>query len=143
MRWKWGKLVVNLANSVEALCGPPALRGEVSRLARDEARECFAVAGIDAATDDEDAGRRGDLLQRQLIGGERRPGSSTWQSLARGLREVEADWFNGEIVLLGRQHGVPTPVNELLQRLSNEAAAAGLPPGSYHEDDLLSMLGAA
>jgi len=27
-----------------------------------------------------------------------------------GDRNIEADWLNGEIVLLGRLHGVPTPV---------------------------------
>ncbi len=35
----------------------------------------------------------------------RRPGGSTWQSLARGST-VEVDYLNGEIVLLGRLHGV-------------------------------------
>jgi 2-dehydropantoate 2-reductase len=38
------------------------------------------------------------------------------------------DWLNGEIVLLGRLHGVPTPVNERLQRLARESAAQGVAP---------------
>ena len=57
-------------------------------------------------------------------------GSSSRQSLARGTGSIEADYLNGEIVLLGRLHSVPTPVNELLQREANAAALARLPPGS-------------
>jgi 2-dehydropantoate 2-reductase len=35
---------------------------------------------------------------------------------------IEAAYLNGEVVLLGRLHGVPTPVNEALQRLARTAA---------------------
>ena len=54
-----------------------------------------------------------------------RPGASSWQSLARGTGSIEADYLNGEIVLLGRLHGVPTPVNLLLQQLAAAAAREG------------------
>jgi 2-dehydropantoate 2-reductase len=64
------------------------------------------------------------------IRNEPRKGGSTWQSLARGKRVVEADYLNGEIVLLGRLHGVPTPINAGLQALANRMAREGLPPGS-------------
>ena len=64
------------------------------------------------------------------IDGKRRGGGSTWQSLARGAGSTEADHLNGEIVLQGRLHGVPTPVNAGLQRLARELAAARTPPGS-------------
>ena len=43
-------------------------------------------------------------------------GGSSWQSLARGAGSIEAEYLNGEIVLLGGLYGVATPVNELLQR---------------------------
>ena len=76
---------------------------------------------LDYATGEEDKVRRGDLMRSVPIGGQDRGGGSTWQSLARG-GAVEADYLNGEIVLLGRLHGVPTPVNELLQRRRNAAA---------------------
>jgi 2-dehydropantoate 2-reductase len=46
--------------------------------------------------------------------------------------------LNGEIVLLGRSHGVPTPVNAALQRLANQLAASGRPPGSMSTEELLS-----
>lgn len=55
----------------------------------------------------------------------------------------EADYPNGEIVLLGRLHGVPTPVNELLQREANATARNGLAPGSVPIADLEARLTAA
>ena len=63
-----------------------------------------------------------------------------FQSLARG-GTVEVDYLNGEIVLLGRLHGVPTPVNELLQRTANELARARRPPGSLDAAELLRRVG--
>jgi 2-dehydropantoate 2-reductase len=74
------------------------------------------------------------------IDGERRGGGSTWQSLARGLGSTEADFLNGEIVLLGRLHGVATPVNGLLQRLAGAAAREGRRPGTLPAGDLVRML---
>jgi 2-dehydropantoate 2-reductase len=40
---------------------------------------------------------------------------STWQSLARGASH-EVDFLNGEVVLLGRLHGVATPFNQAIQQ---------------------------
>ena len=59
------------------------------------------------------------------IEGVRREGGSSWQSLARGPGSIEADYLNGEIVLLGRLHGVPTPANELFQRLAGQVGGRG------------------
>ena len=73
------------------------------------------------------------------VGNGRRPGGSTWQSLARGT-PVEVDYLNGEIVLLARLHGVAAPVNELLQRATHRAAVDGAAPGSIPAADLLARL---
>ena len=73
--------------------------------------------------------------------GHERQGGSSWQSLARGLGSIETDYLTGEIVLLGRLHRVPTPVNDLLQRLANRMAAEGRPPGSVAAEDVLARLG--
>ena len=43
-------------------------------------------------------------------------GGSTWQSLVKGASTLETDFFNGEILMLGRLHGVTTPTNEFLQQ---------------------------
>jgi len=58
--------------------------------------------------------------------------------LAPGV--VEADYLNGEIVLLGRLHGVPAPANDLLQRLANRMARERLVPGSMGEGEVLAAL---
>ncbi len=142
MRWKYTKLLMNLANAVEAACGsaPDDDAQEAGRLARDEGRRVLLAAGIDHATADEDAQRRGDKLRIRPVGGARRGGGSSWQSLARGTGAIEADYLNGEIVLLGRTHGVATPVNAALQRVANDLARSKQPPGSMTGAELLAAL---
>jgi 2-dehydropantoate 2-reductase len=129
MKWKRGKLVSNLANGAEALCGPAARRSPLAERARAEARECFAAAGLSCTTEAEDRARRSPFESRPIAGATRE-GGSTWQSLARGAMTLEIDYLNGEIAMLGRLHGVPTPVNEFLQRFVTEAVRAGARPGA-------------
>ncbi len=142
-RWKYGKLLMNLGNAVEALCGHVEGIGPVMRLARDEATGVLEAAGIAFVDRDEDRERRGDLMTMGEIADRPRGGGSSWQSLARGTGNIEADYLNGEIVMLGRLHGVATPVNELLQRRAGEAARAKTPPGSVDPTQLLDELGVA
>jgi 2-dehydropantoate 2-reductase len=141
MRWKRGKLLSNLANGAEALSGPAARTSDVAERARREGRACFAAAGLSCTTEAEDAARREGLLSKPIAGATRE-GGSTWQSLARGASALETDYLNGEIALLGRLHGVPTPVNEALQRLAAEAARAGIKPGSMPIDELIARVDA-
>ena len=140
MRWKYQKLLMNLGNIIEAACGPSARAGDLATRARAEGVAVLRAAGIEHASDEEDRERRGELLRLRRIDGQRRGGGSTWQSLARGATSLETDYLNGEIVLLGREHGVPTPVNELLQGLAHELAASGAPPASLEPDELLARL---
>ncbi|MBV9950566.1 MAG: ketopantoate reductase family protein, partial [Acidimicrobiia bacterium] len=115
MLTKYGKLLMNLANVLEAACGMrDGTVGEVYQRARAEALACYEAAGIDAPTADDE--RRKDMKMTP-IDGVRRGGGSTWQSLARSAPSIETDFLNGEICLLGRIHGVPTPVNAALQRV--------------------------
>jgi 2-dehydropantoate 2-reductase len=142
VRWKYAKLLMNLGNAVQALFGRAAARGPIGELVRAEGIACLTAAGIDFASAEEDRVRRGDLLQVRPIGDRERPGGSSWQSLERRTGAIESDYLNGEVVLLGRLHGVPTPANALLQRLAAEAAAAGAAPGSLPPDVFLQRLGA-
>ena len=96
------------------------------------------AAGIDVVSDDEDRERRGDRIGMRRIAGERRGGGSTWQSMARGAGELETDYLNGEIVLLGRLLGVPTPANELVRQVANDLARRGAPPQSMPAADLMA-----
>jgi 2-dehydropantoate 2-reductase len=140
MRWKYAKLLRNLANAVDALCGPAGRSSEVVQMARKEGEACLDAAGIPYASQQEDDARRGNRLHPTEVVGYERGGSSTWQSLARSVGSTEVDYLNGEIVLLGRLHGVPVPVNELLQRLVNQMARARSRPGTMTPEELLSLI---
>jgi 2-dehydropantoate 2-reductase len=142
MRWKYTKLLMNLANAVEACCGDArddAAARELAARARAEGESVYVAAGIDHASAEEDAARRADKLQLRRVDGRRRGGGSSWQSLTRATGSIEADDLNGEIVLLGRLHGVPTPVNAVLQRAANALAHDRRPPGSLDARDLLAQ----
>jgi 2-dehydropantoate 2-reductase len=143
MRWKYGKLLTNLGNAVEAVCGSAQAQGtsadvirELRTRARDEGSAVLAAAGIEPVSPAEQAERRGNHLTVRPVEGAARGGGSSWQSLTRGTGSIEADYLNGEIVLLGREHGVPTPVNELLQRLANQFARERRAPGSVTDGEL-------
>ncbi|GAA3826394.1 hypothetical protein GCM10022206_76240 [Streptomyces chiangmaiensis] len=51
---------------------------------------------------------RGDKVRLEPLEGAERGGGSSWQSLTRDTGTIEADHLNGEIVLRGRLHSVPT-----------------------------------
>jgi 2-dehydropantoate 2-reductase len=140
MRWKYAKLLMNLSNAVDALCGPEARGGALGRVIREEGIAVLRAAGIDFASEEEDRQRRGNLLQIGDVPGHPRVGSSSRQSLARSTGSIETDYLNGEIVLLGRLTGVSTPANERLQRLANQAAHEKWPPGSLSEGDILEHI---
>jgi len=140
MRFKYQKLLMNLANAFQAACGDDPGWGDLYARARSEAIACYEAAGINYASDEEDAERRGELMRMRPIDGQRHLGGSSWQSLARGSGSVEADYLNGEIVLLGRLHGVPTPVNALAQRVANRMARERAAPGSVAAADLEAEL---
>ncbi|HZA00463.1 MAG TPA: 2-dehydropantoate 2-reductase N-terminal domain-containing protein, partial [Acidimicrobiales bacterium] len=106
MRWKYRKLVLNLGNAVEAVCGRDDRSRALYRLVRDEGEACLRAAGIDVASvDDDRARRREGRFEIRPVPGYERGGGSSWQSLARGLGRIETDYLTGEIVLLGRLHG--------------------------------------
>ena len=140
MRWKYAKLLMNLGNAVQALCGRAAARGPLGELVRAEGIACLEAAGIEFVSAEEDRARRGDLLRIGPIGDRERPGGSSWQSLERRTGAIESDYLNGEVVLLGRRHDVPTPANALLQQLAAEAAAARAAPGSLAPEVFLERL---
>lgn len=140
MRWKYGKLLGNLANAAEALIGHVPALTDLAQRARSEAMTVLDRAGIAAVTPEEEAEIRGHNVNSRPIEGIERSGGSSWQSLARGSGTIEADYLNGEIVLLGREHGVPTPVNEVLRREANRVAAEKLPPGSMPAERVLALI---
>jgi 2-dehydropantoate 2-reductase len=143
MAWKNLKLLWNLHNAVDAACGEIASESarELIRRSYAEGEATFAAAGLEILPLEVETARRADRFPIGKIAGMSRPGGSTRQSLARGTGALEVDYLNGEVVLLGRLHGVPTPVNELLQRTANELARDRRPPGAVNADELLRRLG--
>jgi 2-dehydropantoate 2-reductase len=138
MRAKYAKLLMNLGNAPDALCPPGEARDRVVELAEEEGRAALTAAGIsfedEAVSDLQGRWRR---LGVREIGGRERAGSSTRQSLERGTGTVETDYLNGEIVLVGRLHGVPTPVNEALCLLTERHVREGRPPGTLPAEEVL------
>ncbi|WP_336212061.1 ketopantoate reductase family protein [Nonomuraea sp. LPB2021202275-12-8] len=140
MRWKYGKLLSNLSNAVEALAGDASGVDEILEHARVEGMAVLEEAGLAYSTPPEERELRGDQVQMLPIAGQARAGGSSWQSLARSTGSIEADFLNGEIVLLGREFGIPTPANEVLQREANRFARERLRPGSMSLETLSALI---
>ena len=152
LRWQYGKLLTNLKNVLQALCGPDADYGDLLVELRMEAESCYRAAGIAYASESELRRRAsvtwtswksviGFIRARTSKRGGERLGDSSWQSLARATGSIETDFLNGEIVLLGRLHGVPTPLNSRVQDLANRFARERRPPASLSVNDLRHLLG--
>ena len=137
LRWQYAKLLDNLLNVLQALCGPDADYADLGTAVRAEAEACYRAAGIEPAAVRARA-RQGSKVG--MIGGRPRPGGSSWQSLARGTGSIETDYLNGEIALLGRLHGVPTPLNVRLQEVAARFARERRPPGSLPVDELRAFV---
>ena len=118
MAWKRAKLLSNVGNALEVLL--PSYDedavDEVMKAASGEARGCYAAAGLSLVPDDDYGAALEGRYRSVTVGGQERQGGSTWQSVQRGQGSVETDFLNGEIVRLGRRHGVPTPVNGRIQQ---------------------------
>lgn len=143
MSWKYRKLLMNLGNAVEAVCGRDGFKSPLGEMVQSEGEAVLAAAGITVVSTEDDQARRGDALKIQPVGDEqRRAGGSSWQSLQRGTGTIETDYLTGEIVLLGRLHGVPTPANRALQDLASHMARTGEPPASRIAADVLESIDA-
>lgn len=144
MRWKYAKLVSNLANAVNALCGPGggSEAEAVAERVRSEGAAVLDAAGIARASAAELRELVGGKVEIRPVEGAETGGGSSWQSLARRSGSIESDFLNGEIVLLGRLHGIPTPVNEALGQAANESARGFRPPGSTTASELAARIDA-
>ena len=151
MRWKYEKLLTNLSTALRALCGlesdddaaAAATRARLTAAVRAEGLACYEAAGITLPSDEERARRWDGAITLRAIPGRPRAAGSAWQSLARATGAIEVDGINGEIALLGRLHGIATPVNVAVQALANDAARRRLPPGSCTPDEVARAAGVA
>jgi 2-dehydropantoate 2-reductase len=116
---QWRKLIFNAAtNPIGALtglthgrvCEDPALRALVTGLV-DEGKAVAAAQGIEL---DEDPEELIDYAARPDVAYDHK--ASMLQDV-EGRRETEIDYLNGGVVRFGREHGVPTPLNEAVTAL--------------------------
>ena len=116
---QWRKLIFNAAtNPIGALtglthgrvCEDPALRALVSSLA-DEGK---AVAEAQGIALDEDPEALIDYAARPDVAYDHK--ASMLQDV-EARRQTEIDFLNGGVVHFGREHGVPTPLNEAVAAL--------------------------
>jgi 2-dehydropantoate 2-reductase len=140
MRWKYAKLLMNLRNALQAICGFDAPYTDIANRLKEEALACFQAAGIEFASEEEIIERSRDKYQRGEIDGSARTGSSSWQSLERGSPSIETDYLNGEIVLLGALNGISTPTNRLIQQVANHMVRERMNPGSITVEALQRMI---
>jgi 2-dehydropantoate 2-reductase len=143
MQSKYGNLLMNLRNILEAAFGQDADYQRLDALLRAEAEVAYGAAGIlwrDVGTSDP---RREQLMRYEPIAGIERSGGSTTHSLARGAGSIETDYLNGEIVLLGRLYGVPVPANAYFVELSTRMVREKLKPGAFPIAQVEAELSAA
>lgn len=124
MRWKAAKLLNSVRNNaIELFDGSTERLQAFSQGMVREALAVLAAMGVEPARQQE---RRHSVAHWGIAPGcGIEPGQqSTWQSLARGS-SLEVDFLNGEVVLLGRLHGVPTPFNAAIQQTIGRLAQPG------------------
>ena len=154
-RAKWNKLLINLNNATLGLTGLATQEATADAAARlwmadvwEEGARVLQAAGIayegppgmGAIEDRIRELRASPIMPYVPVDDEHTGRSSLWQDLYHRRGEVEADYFNGEIVRLGRETGVPTPYSSLLLALIGEMAAARERPGKYTIRDLRARL---
>jgi 2-dehydropantoate 2-reductase len=145
MLFKYAKLVNNLANAVQAVCGrvDPDGAERLSKRVKEEGREVLRAAKIEFdAPIVADMTGRWERIAAGEIDGKGHEGGSTWQSVVRGAGSVETDYLNGEIALVARQHGLMAPANELLQSLAQTTLRDGHQPGWITASEILTRLDA-
>jgi 2-dehydropantoate 2-reductase len=139
MTKKYAKLLVNLGNVADAACGLAGRRARVSAAAVEEGQRVYGAAGIrweQTPARVECYKERARTMQFDIPEGDTFTGGSTWQSLMKGAQTLETDYFNGEIIMLGRLHGVPTPINEFLQHQATRLLRGEVRAGSLTADQL-------
>lgn len=142
MHSKRGKLIENLGNVLDAALGRGTDFAAIANEAREEGRAVYRAAGIEWTEIDRNEPRRKGVFEMRPVAGAARAGSSSAQSLQRGTGSIETDYMNGEIVLLGRLHGVPVPLNAALCQLGHDLIAGKVTPGALTVDEMRQRLGA-
>jgi 2-dehydropantoate 2-reductase len=144
---KWGKLLINLNNALFALIDTwlqlaytdLELRSFLAATMK-EGLAVIRAAGVKIEMGPGEPVAE-EFVQQMAAGAfahpnplelppERRTYPSTWQDVVLRRQTTEVEHFNGEIVRLGKQYGVPTPYNttvlEMMRELLRRSAMPGL-----------------
>ena len=143
MKSKAGKCLGNLGNAFDAITDGKGDGSAFMENIRREATQVWDAAGIEYEARGAFTARvRPHYGERKIPAGyaELEKHSSSWQSLARGTGNIEAEQLNGDVVMLGRALGIGAPYNELLWQLGDEMARAGDAPGKFSAEDLMAMV---
>ena len=139
MTKKYAKLLVNLGNAADAACGTAGRGARVVAAAIEEGKRAYGAAGIrwEQSPDRAELYKpRAAQMQFDIPAGDTFLGGSTWQSLMKGATSLETDYFNGEILLIARLHGLPAPANEFLQAYAVRMLHGEVKAGSMTTDQL-------
>lgn len=120
----WNKLAINCAGAVSALVLKPAgisQRPDIAEIMLGLVRECVAVARAEGASLDD------TVAESVVVRYQKSPPDSINSLHGDRIagRPAEIDTRNGVIVRLGRKHGIPTPVNQMIVALLEAASAQG------------------
>jgi 2-dehydropantoate 2-reductase len=154
----WGKLLINLGNAVNALCGLPL----VEQLSQRAYRRCLAACQREAldllATAGERPARLTPVppawmprllglpdaifrpLARRMVAVDANARSSMWDDLEHG-RATEIDYLQGEIVALAERLARAAPANRRIVELVHAAERGGR--RDWRGDELLAQVTAA
>jgi 2-dehydropantoate 2-reductase len=151
----WGKLIVNLNNALNALCGLPLATQLADRHWRlvlaaqmQEALRVLNAARIRPAPIEGIAPQwiamvlrlpgtvfRG--VARRLLAIDPTARSSLWEDLQQ-RRATEIDYLQGAIVALARKASMPAPISEAIMHLVRQAEAAGHGSPALQPDQCLN-----
>jgi 2-dehydropantoate 2-reductase len=154
-RHKWNKMLINLTNATMGLTGLSTHEARANMESRlwmadvyAEGARVLQAAGIqyegppglgpieERIRELRDANVHPPVPDDDELKGR----ASLWQDLYHQRGEVEADYFNGEIVRLGQEHHIPTPYNGLTGELIKAMAAARELPGKYTIKQLRELI---
>lgn len=117
----WRKLTVNAVGAVSALVDKPAriaARAPIAEIMTAIAREAITVGRAEGAN-------LADSFAEEIVNGYRTTTSNFINSLHADRlagRPLETDARNGAVIRIGRQHGIPTPINQMIVALLEAAA---------------------
>jgi len=136
------KLLVNLVSGPAVLLRrtdkEPVLAAVQAALL-EEAYRAFDAAGI-RAKPASGIGETEDVMLALFKSGGQKPDTaggvynSTWQNLHHRRPRLENEYYHGEIIRLGRENGVPTPVNERALEVLEWARRMGQGPETLDRD---------